>query len=340
MGAELDRSLLWASQADIASAFVTPAALKRIRTALTQAQKNKRPLMVRLLFGLYQRFTSPQAMSEMLSLRKAHPSRFFVRVARNNRFHWKMYSFGRGGQRRLYVGSANFTSDGLAADGELSLKVTAKSADAVVKAAEAEFEATWQEDSFPLDKATLEKYARLARPKEIFVAPQKDDAIFALLRRPANPRPTRDHSPSKPRLVYVDMDISDETEEMLDEETDWYRKNWETSSFFYKEQSEPIRRAKVILLVERLWHGGMLLCFRRIEGFVELDSQDGKYHFAHSRIPYCWQVMYSEIKHDLAEVGLTFKKMRSDRYLNDAQLETVCRLLRVKLERIRDSARR
>jgi HKD family nuclease len=334
MGAEIDRSLLWAGQVDIASAFVTAAALKRLRAALAYAETKKRPLKVRLLFGLYQRFTSPQAMSEMLSLRKQYPSKFSARVARNNRFHWKLYSFSKGNQRRLYVGSANFTSDGLGADGELSLKVTAKSSDAVVKSVANEFETMWQEDSFLLDKPVLNKYEKLARPKEIFTAPQKDTAISALLRPPAKPTSQQKLSNPKPRLVYMNENISDETAEMLGAETDWYRNGWDSSSLFYKGQSEAIKQAKIILLVEQLIGGKLLISFRRIEGFVSLDTPDGKYHFAHSHVPYGWSRVYSEIKKDLAEVGLTQKKMRADRYLNSFQLERLCRLLHVKPERL------
>src|ERR1044072_7967634 len=99
MGVELDRSLRWCSRVDVASAFVTVVALRRLRAALDDAHSKKRPLKILLRFVLYQRFPPPQAMSEMLAIQKKYPSRFFARISRNKRFHWKLYIFQSGGAR-------------------------------------------------------------------------------------------------------------------------------------------------------------------------------------------------------------------------------------------------
>ena len=183
MSLEIEHSLNWADEADIASAFVSPAAIKRLDSALSRAKKEKRSLKIRLIFGLYQRFTPPQALDKMHDLQKAHPGKLFVRVARNNRFHWKLYTFRKGNSRRLYVGSANFTEDGLGASGELSVKLTTKASDSIARSLETEFDALWQKGAFLLNQDVLDKYWKVKRPPEIVTAPKKDDAISALLEK-------------------------------------------------------------------------------------------------------------------------------------------------------------
>jgi HKD family nuclease len=334
MGSEIDRSLHWAHEVDLASAFVTVAALKRLQTALEEAGRQKRTLRIRLLFGLYQRFTPPEALAKMLNLQKRHPGSLFVRVARNRRFHWKMYSFKKGSTRRLYVGSANFTTDGLTADGEMSLKLIAKSHDKVIKSIESEFESAWHHDAFTLNKSLLEKYSNLARPKSIITDPQNDKAISILLRAP-NKQPTPPAKAlHKPRLVYVDGITTEETQRILEEETNWDQKGWNTICFRYKGEWDLVKMSKVFLLVCRANPKSYEISFRRTEHTACIETPDGKYHLAHSKVPYGWCREYSVIKEELKTAGLTQNKIKSDRSLNTEQLLLFCRLLRIRPEAV------
>ena len=96
--------LYWASSAYIASAFLTSASLERIEEALIEAE-NSNPTEIRLLVGLYQRFTSAASITKAYKLQEKYPNNFWVRISRNNRFHWKLYMFTKNSDQRIYVGS-------------------------------------------------------------------------------------------------------------------------------------------------------------------------------------------------------------------------------------------
>lgn len=334
MAFELERSLLWAEQVDIASAYVTVAALRQLEHFLEDAQKKKRQLTVRLLFGLYQRFTPPAALDKMLKLQKAYPARLFVRVATNNRFHWKLYLVKNRNSRRLYVGSANLTEDGLSASGELSLKVTANAKDRITHLLEKEFEDLWRDESFILNKSVLNKYQKVKRPPTIVTFPQGDDAISSLLRDAERP-PKLPLAKTKPRVAFVPDDVSDETARIVRTETNWEQNGWNYMCFPRRDWFDHIYDAGVFLYVvfgarpKEYW-----IRFHRIRDSVELVTPDGNYFIAHSRLANGWWRRYDKVKAELDLVGLTWKKIEADAILNERQIEVLCRLLHVRKEQV------
>ncbi len=333
MGPEIDRSLEWAEQVDIASAFVTSKALNHLENSLAKAQSEKRQLTVRLLFGLYQRFTPPEALKMMLDLQKKYPSRLYVQVARNKRFHWKLYIFRKRSLRRFYIGSANFTEDALTSEGELSVKLTTNTSDAIADTLEAEFDKLWKDKSksFLLRIDDWKEYKKLKRPA--FISQHEDSAISRLLTKPNRipstpPLPTK----HKPRIVFVDKELLPETDNIIDARTNWDIKNWGYMCNG-KQLHNIIVNAKVFLYVT--WYDNpkkYYVEFRRVEDTVELDTPDGKYFIAHSKIPYGYSLQYSEVKKRFEEVGLTWKIIKASRQLNSDQLQATSRLLHVKLE--------
>jgi len=74
-----------------------------------------------------------------------------------------------------------------------------------------------------------------------------------------------------------------------------------------------------------------VLDFRTIEETAIIETPDGKYFVAHSHIASGWYQEYGKLKSKLAEIGLTPKKIKSDRFLTPYQVEALCRFLRVKL---------
>ena len=338
LGAEIVRSLEWADQVNIASAFVTPKALEYLESALHRAQKAKRPFEVRLLFGLYQRFTPPQALDKMLKLKRAYPGQFSVRIVRNNRFHWKLYTFRKGNSRRFYIGSANLTDDGLTAEGELSLKIAAKSADSIVQTLESEFDSIWRDDSFSLSKTIREKYKAVKRPPVTFTDSRKDDVISKLLRDAE--RTESLHIPTtakpKPRIIFVDSDLQEETMKIVSAETNWDKQKWlymgDTSKYFI----ELVVTANVFLYVT--WYApkpkDYWLEFHQVRDTTQIETPDGKYFVAHSRVPSGWRLRYEDVKQELAQIGLTWNKIRSCPIIKSHQLETLCHLLHIKQEKI------
>lgn len=334
MGPEIDRSLRWAIKAEIATAFITPAAARNLEHVLSLSKSAKRRLRIRLIFGLYQRFTSPDAVRFLLRLQRKYPGALFIKVARNERFHWKYYCFRKGSARRFYVGSANFTQDGLSAEGELTLKATASTHDAITKSLQEEFERVWQneDESLPLNATFIKLYDRVSRPPAFITRPEEDDPVRRILRKPERRKrkPTR---AANPRIVFIDEYLSDETAEVVEVETSWHRKRWFYICRRQKSQFELDRDAHINLLADFLdGPGRRWIEFARVVDTAELDTPDGKYFIAYERIPGGWKRNFDRIKQDLKDVGLTLRRLESGGKLNRAQLERLSRMLHVNLE--------
>lgn len=342
MAPEVESGLGWAREADIATAFVTPAALGRLEAALARASERRRPLRIRVLVGLYQRFTPPTALARLLSLRKRFPGKLYVHVARNRRFHWKLYAFRNRGERRFYVGSANLTRDGMTAEGELCVKITAEARDPISKSLEAEFDKLWRDGrkSVTLDNLLLGEYRKVARPARRYAEPGRDEALEGVLVAPERFR-TEASAPgpagrARPRASYTQLDVSEETEEIVRAETNWDREGWGFTVYERKDDFEKDLRARLLLLVTRA--GGTRehhLSLAAVRDEAVLDTPDGKYFLARSRVRYSRERRYDEeVGRALKAVGLSLKGLKSNPALSRAQLEACCRLLHVRPEKL------
>lgn len=331
---EIEHCLRWATHADIASAFITPAAIRRLESALGVARKEKRAVKVRVVFGLYQRFTPPEALRRLVRLHKNYPGVFFVRVARNNRFHWKLYSFSKGAARRLYIGSANFTEDGLSAEGELSVKISANSGDSISKALQSEFERIWrnEDESFLLSAGCIKKYDNLKRPTFVVSKPAQDDALRRILRKPKRLKQEPEEA-AKPRSLFAGNYVTDETVKVIEVETNWHRKGWDYISYLYKSEFAVDRDARVLLKVDFFGETQQhrLRFVRVADTAAELVTPDGKYFIAYERLAGGWSRKFETIKKELGRVGLTKRSLKANRKLNRTQLDLLCRLLHVNL---------
>jgi HKD family nuclease len=343
MGPEIMEQFDWAKEVNIASAFVSSASLDRIQEVLEKAKNSRRHLKINLLVGLYQRFVSAATIAKALGLCKRYPESFSIRIARNNRFHWKLYIFTKREERRIYVGSANFTEDGLSASGELSVKITVRGRDKTAKLLEAEFEVIWNEKkhSFSPDKKFLKTYKRFARrPRHVRIT--KDDPIGRLLynaQRIHRNHPTEkaDESTLKPRTVFASEDLLPETVKKIRK----YRNNWDENGWdyvcLYKRDFESTENTKLILYVTHYKHkippaDQFKLGFYKIEATAELETPDGRYFIAASHIPYSKIVDYGNVKDELRKVGLTWKKLRGYRSLNKDQTAMLCQVLHIRME--------
>ena len=216
VGPEVTECFNWASSAYIASAFLTSASLERIEEALIEAEKTHNPTEIRLLVGLYQRFTSAASITKAYKLQEKYPNNFWVRISRNNRFHWKLYMFTKNSDQRIYVGSANFTEDGLTASGELSVKITAQTTDQISKSLQHEFNSLWEDKnhSFSPDEKFLSDDKKVRQILLGKLRHHPDNPITKLLhnaqRIPRNKRPLLKGGIT-PRLLFADSNLSEET---------------------------------------------------------------------------------------------------------------------------------
>jgi HKD family nuclease len=78
---------------------------------------------VRLLTGLYQKFTEPQALRTLLRIQEETCGQLSVRLSLEPQFHRKMYLLTSRTRSTAILGSSNLTRDGLRSGGELNVMV-------------------------------------------------------------------------------------------------------------------------------------------------------------------------------------------------------------------------
>jgi len=322
MGPEIQKGLDWAERVDIASAFVGSSALGILETALAKARRGARSLGIRLVTGLYQNFTSPEAIARAMRMQKAFPGSFQLKIARNNRFHWKLYLFGKGRARRLYIGSANFTDEGLKYSGELSVKIGASARDRIARSIHEEFRNLWKHYAFEPRPAFLRKHRKSwHRPKR---SGRYQEHLLAMLETPeVAQQPPGNH---KLRLVVVSADLADETQRIVREETEWDKKRWDYTGFLRRSERDAARAARIILFMD--WRHPPTLEFHQSQETANISTTDGNYFLASSKLPNSQRVKYEgSIANELNRIGLSKRKLKNDRNLNRLQYLECARLM-------------
>lgn len=337
MGPQIMEQMEWARDAYIASAFVSKVALERIEDSIN----NNKKLSIKLLVGLYQRFITAATLSGICKLQKKYPDNFTARIARNSRFHWKLYAFKKGNSSRVYVGSANFTEDGLNTSGELSVKISAYCHENICKALDNEFGKIWNspKHSFKIDHLFVRKYRKFARHPR-FIRSTKDDPIAKFLINPQRPprkqpKTYKHDTIVKTRLVYAPDHLNDETEAQLSK----YRNNWEENGWGYVCLSRPyFEYTKKSSLMVFVTHdqdkipsaADFEIGIYKVEDSAELKTPDGKYFVAYSHIPYSKIVRYGDVKTELRSIGLTWRRLKGNRFLNKEKMIKMCALFHMK----------
>ena len=185
----LKSQLRRASEVSIAVAFVTQAGLDEIVQPLRQVAANGK---VRILTGLYQKVTEPQALRTFLHIQEETREQFSVRLSREPHFHRKLYLLSNGTQSTAVIGSSNLTREGLRSGGELNLIARLPKGSVTAKRLAQAFEDDWEHRAVPLVAEQIVGYenARPEAPKrESYTKGQLAEILGA---RPAHRQATQD----------------------------------------------------------------------------------------------------------------------------------------------------
>ena len=117
---QLDFYFKEAQEVCIATAFINQRAVDHLIQYLQNGKQKTK--IVRLLVGLYGRFNSPQILAELLRIQARYSAICKIRIASNERFHWKCYLLDTGKTQISFVGSANFTGSGISESGEMVVR--------------------------------------------------------------------------------------------------------------------------------------------------------------------------------------------------------------------------
>jgi HKD family nuclease len=208
-----------AKQVDIAVAFVTATGLDELLNTIKKAAKTGR---VRLLTGLFQSVTEPQALRVLLREQQQSKGRIAVRLSLDRHFHWKVYFAFGPRSSTVIIGSSNLTRAGLGTTGELNLVLSgAKDGDAIGGLHKA-FEVEWTRRAKDLNTRYVQRY-ETERAKLVAAASPPTVSISRIL---GGLPPLPETSEITYRRDWVSGFLKSKTNAVINDETDWDRRGW------------------------------------------------------------------------------------------------------------------
>ena len=206
------------TEVSIAVAFVTQAGLDEIVQSLRQVAAHGR---VRLLTGLYQKVTEPQALRTLLRIQDETRDRLSVRLSREPQFHRKLYLLNHRTLLTAVIGSSNLTREGLRSGGELNLIARLAAASPPAKKIARAFEADWEHRAVPLAIQQVVAYEK-AREKSQVPESNTKGQLAQILGAPSSHRQATVNA--KDTTFWRDCItgvVKQRTERVISETTNW-----------------------------------------------------------------------------------------------------------------------
>jgi HKD family nuclease len=204
---------------------------------------------VRIITGLYQGITEPAALRLLLAAERQTNGRLQVRLARDPRFHRKLY-FSRNSKACCVIsGSSNLTAEGLKSSGEFDLLVRLADTDPQTRRLVSEFDRIWKTGAVPLSAERIKRYEK-TRPRQPQPKLSRRSLTQVLGSASLNGGSSGNVSPSSAPGYWRDR-ISGfapaKTEAVVGEETDWEQKGY----WWYSSHAPVFKRGDRILLFDQ-----------------------------------------------------------------------------------------
>jgi HKD family nuclease len=216
--------LAQATEVCIEVAFITQAGLDEIIQPLRQVAAQGK---VKLITGLYQHVTEPQALETLLTIQKETRGNFSVHLSTEPQFHRKVYLLEVETQATAIIGSSNLTREGLQSGGELNAILSLPKKSPSIRKLKDIFEQEWKHRSVLLEANQIERYkqARIESDK-----PKKFTQTE--IKKILGAKPTHQQaSPIASESVTLWRDgitgiVKPRTKQIIAETTNWGKYNW------------------------------------------------------------------------------------------------------------------
>ncbi len=149
----------------VAVAFTTQSGLDEIIQPLRQVATQG---SVRLITGLYQQVTEPQALETLLKIQKETRGKFSVKLSKEPQFHRKFYILESKSQTIAIVGSSNLTKEGLQSGGEINVIISSARNTTSARDLKKIFEKEWGQRAVSLSAKQIAKYKKARNKKTEF----------------------------------------------------------------------------------------------------------------------------------------------------------------------------
>ena len=314
----LQREYKRATHATIFVAFITEDGARRVLNGLRRISRRGE---VRLLTGLYQGFTSPEALRLLLQAEKQSVGKLSVRLSKHPGFHRKVYLMEKKNTSVLVVGSSNLTGDGLMSTGETNLYATLPNTYMTLTRARNQLNAEWLTDTILLTDSNVSAYAK-ARGKFKGHSPVSKKFLLEILGRETS-QPSK--NPTVYRWTNITGNVDKETIRAVEENTDWTEFDW---------CSDP--DAKSYLVGDRMFILDLSLKLNprlqltKVIDIVETPTRtpDGKWFVAYKVIRNMNKKVNGKMWKRLKEVGITKTSAGSIKKLSPDQIEELTALLK------------
>lgn len=329
MAGELVERLENCTLARMATASLTKDGVTAIENAISL---DRRGLKVKLLVGLYNGHTEAAAFRRLLSLQKRAGSCLEVRVARNPRFHWKVYLFNTGRRFIAYIGSSNLTRDGLGTEGEFNLRISGVVGDRPLRNISETFDRAWRRDAVPLTEKISDNFAPISQ-RSLQLSKQIDPNIREVLRTISRPK-TKAHQPRSAHssvFTFVEEFAEPSTKKEVRKKQRWDAKGWEWMVFRTRAARDRLFNAGSFYLAE-IHRADGVISLRDVCEEDEFGTEDGRFFVAYQkRRGSVARRLNKRTLKLLKDGGLIVNKddLRQDRRIGKANRDLLNRLLRV-----------
>ncbi|HWP56391.1 MAG TPA: phospholipase D-like domain-containing protein [Candidatus Acidoferrales bacterium] len=242
--AALRASLGKSSRLDAQAAFVSADGVGEVLPHLRRAAARGK---VRIVTGLYQAVSEPSALRLLLTAQGQTKGRLEVRIARDLRFHRKVYVLRGGKTCSIISGSSNLTGEGLKSAGEFNILVQLPSTTSLARRVVSDFDRLWNSGTVRLTADLIKRYEKV-RPRRPRPTPLKRS-----LARVLGPSPGDAGSPDNRREQsrrywrdYTSGFAAKRTEAVVSDETNWNQKGY----FWYSSHSDVFKQGDHILLFD------------------------------------------------------------------------------------------
>lgn len=319
---EFEKCFSYANSVDIATAFITSSSIKLIKSYLKNGDKQ-----LNLIVGLYGGFNSKKDLLELQKLATKKAGNFSCRISRNPLFHWKYYSFNGQSEVTKFVGSANFTRNGLTNPGELTLKLVGNQKTRELRVLSREFKKLWDRESIDINEFPLSKYKSIGRmiiDSPGFVMSKEIRAILSIRNR------QNDRINSKTKLGHCYLEViegyvSKETEKSIYlKKSNWQKLGYTFISSHKRTDFDKWRKVKFVLQFELIEKRKRAILFQVMDS-TEYETEDGKYFVALKKIRKAGMKQLNSIrtKEFLKSIGLMNNKNQKPKKLTNLQTENV-----------------
>ena len=297
----------------ISVAFATASGVNAILGPLQGVASRGR---VRMVVGLYQCVTEPQALRTLLRVQRSTKEKVSFRLSREPGFHRKVYLLHTRGTLNAITGSSNLTKEGLSSGGELNTLFSMNAKTAPARRITQVFEDDWSgQRSVPLTQARIEAYAKRRGVRKASGVLSKQD-LQAILG--TSPRHISADEPSAPITLWrtaIQFTAKASTTEWVSQETDWDRRGFEWFSMH-----EPPRYGLKdrIAVFDRL-NNAVYLVQVADTARMSVRCSDGRHFVAYRVIRNAQRRLTEKLWDRLRELGITKKAAKQSKKLNESQ---------------------